>query len=78
MEKKYACKLFTYKNRQLKKTKSAVVLEKYARTMKINEVNLERRLKNGEISSLNIGVTKTISECIIGEYAERFIKNPKN
>ena len=78
LEKEYNCKLFSYKNRKLEKTRSATILEKYTRSMKINEDNMKRQLKNGEITELNIGATKTIGECVIGEYAEKFISGEEN
>ncbi len=75
LEKSYHCKLFQYEGRRLKKTRAATILEQYARTMKVNECNMMRQLENSEISELNIGVTKTIAQCIISKYVERFIKH---
>ncbi len=73
LEHTYGCKLFQYENRRLRKTSSALILEQYARTMKINEENLVRQLKNNLIRKLNIGATKTIGECVISRYAEKFV-----
>lgn len=73
LEQIYGCKLFRYENRQLKKSDAAVILEQYARTMKVNEENLVRRLKNAQINELHVGATKTIGECFISRYVERFI-----
>ena len=78
LEQEYNCKLFEYQNRRLKKTESALILEQYARTLKVNEANLLRTLRNRQIRELNIGATKTIGECVIGEYAERFISKEEN
>lgn len=78
LEKVYNCKLFQYEGRQLKKTKAAEIMEQYARTMKVNETNMIRKLQNSKIQELHIGVTKTIAECIISKYAEDFIRCPDN
>lgn len=78
LEKSYHCKLFQYEGRRLKKTRAATILEQYARTMKVNECNMMRQLENSEIKELNIGVTKTIAQCIISKYVERFIKHEDN
>ena len=78
LEKVYNCKLFQYEGRHLKKTKAAEILEQYARTMKVNESNMIRKLQNSKIQELNIGATKTIAECIISKYVEDFIRCPEN
>ncbi len=78
LEKTYNCKLFQYEGRRLKKTKAASILEQYARTMKVNESNMMRQLQKSEITELNIGVTKTIAQCIISRYVEDFIKCEDN
>ena len=78
LENSYGCKLFRYQNRRLKKTDAALILEQYARTLKINEENIRRQLKNAEIRELKIGATKTIGECLIGPYVERFIACQQN
>lgn len=78
LEQTYGCKLFLYENRQLKKTKDAAILEQYAQTMKINEENLLCQLKSSKLTSLHIGATKTIGECVIGQFVEPFIARPNN
>ncbi len=78
LEQTYGCKLFLYENRQLKKTKAADILEQYARTMKINEDHLLHQLRNSQITALRIGATKTIGECVIGQFVEPFIACPHN
>lgn len=78
LEKVYNCKLFQYEGRHLKKTKAAEIMEQYARTMKVNESNMIRKLQNSKIQELNIGATKTIAECIISKYVEDFIRCPEN
>ena len=78
LEQELDCRLFQYESRRLKKTDAALILEQYARTMKVNEANLLRQLRNRQIRRLSIGATKTIGECIIGDYAEKFISNEEN
>lgn len=78
LEKSYGHKLFQYEGRRLKKTRAATILEQYARTMKINESNMMRQLENSEINNLSIGVTKTIAQCVISKYAEKFIRCEEN
>lgn len=78
LEKMYNCKLFQYEGRRLRKTKAATILEQYARTMKVCESNMIRKLQNSKIQELNIGATKTIAECIISKYVEDFIRCPDN
>lgn len=78
LEQELHCKLFRYENRKLQKTEAARILEQYARTLKVNEANLLRQLRNGQIRELNIGATKTIGECVIGEYVERFLRSEDN
>ncbi len=78
LEHVYDCKLFQYENRVLKKANAAVILEQFARTMKINEEQMVLQLRNSEIRSLRIGATKTISHCVISRYVERFIACESN
>ena len=78
LEQAYGCRLFDYRSRRLQTTQAACLLEQYARTMKVNEANLRRQLRNRQIRELNIGATKTIGECVIAPYAERFLANPEN
>ena len=73
LERLYGCKLFIYENRRLRPTSSAAILEKYARTMQINEADLLRTLRGSRISCLNVGATKTIGACMISAYAESFL-----
>lgn len=78
LEQSYNCKLFQYENRRLKKTASAVILEQYAHTLKVNENNIRRQLQNSKIRELKIGATKTIGECVISQYLERFVSCEDN
>ncbi len=78
LEHIYGCKLFRYENRRLKKTHCAVLLEQYARSMKVNEENLMRQMKNTTIRNLRLGATKTIGECLIRGYVEQFIRCQDN
>ena len=78
LEQLYGCKLFLYESRVLKKTPSADILEQYARNMKVNEENMRRQLKNSAIRELRIGATKTIGECVISQYVEKFISDEEN
>ena len=74
LEKFYGHKLFRYEGRRLKKTAAAELLEQYARTMKINEADMLRQMDERQIHDLRIGVTKTIAQCVIGQYAEHFLR----
>lgn len=78
LEKFYGHKLFRYEGRRLKKTAAAELLEQYARTMKINEADMLRQMDERQIHDLRIGVTKTIAQCVIGQYAEHFLRCPDN
>ncbi len=78
LEQDYGCKLFIYENRQLKKTKAAAILEQYAHTMKLNEENLFCQLQNSDITSLHVGATKTVGECVISQFAEPYIACPNH
>lgn len=73
LEQHYGCKLFSYENRHLTKTDAAIILEQYGHTMELNEENLLHQLQNSSMQMLRVGTTKTIGECVIGPYAERFI-----
>ena len=78
LEHTYGCKLFLYENRRLKKTRSALILEQYARSLMVSEENLLRQLNNTQIRELNIGATKTIGECVISRYVENFVRCEEN
>lgn len=78
LEHVYGCKLFQYQNRRLRKTRCAVLLEQYARCMKVNEETLLRQMQNTQIRNLHIGATKTIGECLISKYVEKFIRCEDN
>ncbi len=78
LEQDYGCKLFQYENRKLKKTEAAAILEQYARPIKVCEGDMIRKMHQHELHHLQIGATKTISECVIGPYAKRFIEDADN
>lgn len=78
LEQKYGCKLFQYENRKLKKTEAAAILEQYARPIKVREGDLLRKMHRRALHHLQIGATKTISECVIGPYAKRFLEDEDN
>lgn len=73
LEKEYGCKLFTYQNRKLEKTKCALVLEDYVRSMKYNENALKDELLNDTLQNFKIGTTKTIGDYVIGSYVKSFL-----
>ena len=78
LERRFGCKLFLYENRRLKQTPAGEILEKYARTMRAGQENMLRELQGLQVSTLRVGATKTIGECVIGRYAERFLRDPEN
>lgn len=78
LEQLYGCKLFQYENRRLKKTEAAAVLEQYARPVKMREADMIRKMHHAKLDHLQIGATKTISECVIEPYVKRFITPEDN
>lgn len=72
LERKYGCKLFVYRNSQLKKTDAALALEQYARAMRLQDQNLRRRLSL-EVRELRIGATKTIGDYVLKEEICRYL-----
>ena len=66
LEKEYNCKLFSYENKKLSKTKEAVILEEYAKSMRYQEESLRNKLgEKNETLELKIGATKTIGDYMI-------------
>ncbi len=65
LEQRYNCKLFDYKNRALKKTEEAELLERYARGAKYNSDKLRELLAKKGGEQFRIGATKTIGDYII-------------
>ena len=78
LEKKYGCKLFTYKNRRLIKTDAAKILEEYARAMRYHEESVQQRLRDGGVRELKIGATKTIGDYVITNQIHRYLSNKDN
>ena len=64
LEEEYGCRLFTYNNRVLKKTKECLELERYSRSMVYNDKVFRKHLCQKEALNLSVGATKTI-----GDYA---------
>ncbi len=76
LENEYSCRLFEYKNRQLKKTPQAEVLESYAVSANYNAKNLVNDLSFNELPTLKIGATKTIGQFLLNEkISSLFIKD---
>ena len=68
LEQHYQCKLFDYKSHKLIKTEAAIVLEQYARAMRLTESHLKEQLISEEIIELRIGATKTIGDYFLPPY----------
>ena len=62
LEREYGCKLFTYENRILKKTRAGVMLEKHALSMLHNENAFLSALQAPAPLRLAVGATKTIGD----------------
>lgn len=71
LEQAYACKLFSYKNRILKKTEEGRLLEEYARAVMHNEYRLKDKLIVPQQVTLRMGVTKTIGNYTMADTIER-------
>ncbi len=65
LEAEYGCKLFIYKNRVLKRTAKADILESYARSAEYNRQKLLYSLSDSGRTILRVGATKTIGEFVI-------------
>lgn len=78
LECMYNCKLFSYKNHRLEKTKAAILLEKYARAAKLHERNLRASLSDRKICDLKIGATKTIGDYYLGDYICRYLRKEES
>ena len=78
LEQEYGCKLFTFQNRKLQKTKSAVTLEMYARAMQRQDMVLRERLAIPQGRNLKIGATKTIGDYYLREHIHRYLQDDKN
>lgn len=78
LEKKYNCKLFEYQNHRLHKTYDAIVLEQFARAMRVKEQQLKEKLTPEEILELRIGATKTIGDYFLPDYIHRFLLKKKH
>lgn len=72
LEKQYGCKLFSYENARLKKTEAAVILEQYARGIRLQDQHLRTKL-NTIVRELKIGATKTIGDYVLKEDIRRFL-----
>lgn len=72
LERKYGCKLFTYQNSRLQKTDAAVMLEKYARAMRLQDQHLRDKLSK-TVRELKIGATKTIGDYVLKEDIRRYL-----
>lgn len=78
LESEYGVKLFSYKNRRLKKTKEGEILEQYVQSLKYNEEELYSKLNSQPKKLLRIGATKSIGEYVLLPYIKRYLKNPEN
>ena len=78
LEQHYNCKLFDYKSHKLIKTEAAIVLEQYARAMRLTESHLKEQLISEEIIELRIGATKTIGDYFLPPYIHHFLEKKEN
>lgn len=78
LEKEYNCKLFSYENRKLEKTRAGILLEEYARAMTYNETSIKQKLSTSGTTNLRIGATKSIGDYIIHDFVKEFLKKKEN
>lgn len=78
LEREYGCPLFTYKNRQLKKTPAADILEKYAQSMRCHDQAIRKKIGQTNIRELRLGATKTIGDYFLRKQVFRFASNCEN
>lgn len=78
LEQEYSCKLFTFENRKLQKTKSAETLEMYARAMRRQDISLRESLSKPQRQTLKIGATKTIGDYYLHDHIHQYLQNDKN
>ena len=78
LENQYGRKLFEYENRRLVKTEAAVILEKYARAAKLQELDLKQKLDNNPVRTLRVGATKTIGDYYLKGDIRRYLQSPEN
>ena len=78
LEREYGSKLFSYENHTLTKTEAAVMLEQYARAVKLQERFLRERLTHSQVRELKIGATKTIGDYFLTEDLHRYLLQKEN
>lgn len=76
LEKKYGTKLFEYQNSQLHKTEAAVLLERYARTVRQQDQQLRQKL-GSPMRELKIGATKTIGDYVLTREIHQFLRQDR-
>ncbi|MGM9668778.1 MAG: LysR family transcriptional regulator [Faecousia sp.] len=78
LERTYGCKLFSYENHKLIKTRAAVQLEQYARAAKLSEHDLREKLADQQINTLRFGATKTIGDYFLEDHICKFLGKKEN
>lgn len=78
LEAYYGCKLFIYDRHTLKMTPEAQRLKSHIESMRFAEKKLIDSMQKSEEIVLNIGVTKTIGEYVIGKHIASFLKVKEN
>ncbi|MBR2132432.1 MAG: LysR family transcriptional regulator [Oscillospiraceae bacterium] len=73
LERSYGIKLFEYQNSRLRKTDAAVLLEKHARTMRLQDQLLRQKFSS-QVRSLRVGATKTIGDYVLKDEIEQFLR----
>lgn len=75
LENNYECKLFEYNYKNLRKTDDAYILERYARSMMKNELELRKSLKNTKMDTIYLGATKTIGDYVIIDEIKEYLSD---
>lgn len=78
LEQEYGCKLFTYQNRNLQKTKAAITLEMYARALRQQDMSLREKLQAPQGRKLKIGATKTIGDYFLRDHIHQYLRQEEN
>ncbi len=73
LEEYYNCKLFSYSNRKLRKTKKGLALEKYSRNIVSMHLFVKQELSQRTKTIINIGATKTIGEYLLNKVIPSFL-----
>lgn len=76
LEEYYGAPLFHYDGRKLTRTKRGEILETYAISLRYNDEELMRKMKEKPRTLLRVGATKTIGDYVLGPSVARFLTVP--